>query len=595
MKRATGRNQTLTGQRALTGDRILLRPTGKAGGEGAIYQVQDDPTLLAKIYHPEQRSPERVAKLVAMLNDPPLDPLEPPVTIAWPVDAVVIDGEIVGFLMPRAVDTYALHEVYTPKTRRHRLPGLTYRYLLRMARNLAAAIDVLHSRGYVVGDVNESNVLAAPTALVTLVDTDSFQVFDAKRRQVFRCPVGKAEYTPPELQGQNFRERDRTPAQDCFGLAVLLFQLLMEGTHPFDGAFSGGGDPPAIDRRIAAGQFPHASQPGPWKPKPIAPQFGWLDPLLQTYFRQAFESQRPDDRPTAQQWAAALEAAEARLVLCSANAHHSHFGHLGSCPWCDRARQLKGRDPFPSPAAIRRGEHLQLAKPRRARPRVVATPPPKTASIQAIPIKPLPPVVTARSYWLAPGYSRSSAWVSTIGIGCCLLVSAAIVASRDLLDFSTPGVPPLIPRRTTALTPDQRRVAMAQFDTTRNQIQWLADELSQTARKQQPTLSIAEADRLAQGAIAQALDNRALYYGNGTIIGSTLPGSEATQEVLQVQWIEALLAYQKRTLGASFALGYFDPANLTLNRLNQDAQVNLLDALGGRSPVVPAARPSDRP
>ena len=36
-----------------------------------------------------------------------------------------------------------------------------------------------HVRGYVVGDVNESNILVTPTALVTLgMDTDSFQVPD---------------------------------------------------------------------------------------------------------------------------------------------------------------------------------------------------------------------------------------------------------------------------------------------------------------------------------------------------------------------------------------------------------------------------------
>lgn len=595
MKRATtkGRGTPLVAQRAMTGDRVTLRSTGTAGGEGAIYHVVEDASLLAKIYHPEQRSPDRVAKLAAMLNDPPLDPLELPITIAWPVDAVVVNGAIVGFLMPKAGETRPLHEVYTPKMRRRELPGLTYRYLVRMARNLAAAIDVLHERGYVIGDVNESNVLAASTALVTLVDTDSFQVVDRQGRQSFRCPVGKPEYTPPELQGRNFREVDRTAAQDCFGLAVLLFQLLMEGTHPFDGAFLGSGDPPSIDQRIAVGQFPYGARPGSWKPKPIAPHFEWLDPAIQHLFRRAFETSRPADRPTARQWATALETAEASLTTCSANPNHLYFGHRGSCPWCDRARQFRGRDPFPSPAAIRRGEHLKLAQTHRKPPRVVATPTP-AATIQTIPLRPLPPTVTARSYWLAPGYSRSSAWVSTIGIACCFLVSAAIVASREALDFSTPGVPALIPRIQTTLTTDQRRLALIQFDTTRSRIQWLTDELTKQAIADFPRLPRSDALQRAQRAITATLGNQNLIYYGGTISGSVLPGGEATQEVLQVQWIEALSAYQMRTLGKSYALGYFDPANLTIEQLRRDSRNFLMDALQSPPPstiITPLTTP----
>src|SRR5712691_4689158 len=88
------------------------------------------------------------------------------------------------------------------------------------------------------------------TALVTLVDTDSFQVCEPHNGVVYRCPVGKPEFTPPELQGCPFAQVDRAPEHDLFGLAVLLFQLLMEGTHPFAGVYQGHGDPPPYETRI---------------------------------------------------------------------------------------------------------------------------------------------------------------------------------------------------------------------------------------------------------------------------------------------------------------------------------------------------------
>jgi len=96
---------------------------------------------------------------------------------------------------------WPVFQIYNPGSRRHELPAFTYRHLLRTAQNLAAAVDVLHAHGYVAGDLNESNVLVADTALVTLVDTDSFQVRDPESGAVYRCPVGKPEFTPPELQG----------------------------------------------------------------------------------------------------------------------------------------------------------------------------------------------------------------------------------------------------------------------------------------------------------------------------------------------------------------------------------------------------------
>ncbi|OIP71251.1 MAG: hypothetical protein AUK48_12680 [Oscillatoriales cyanobacterium CG2_30_44_21] len=116
------------------------------------------------------------------------------------------------------------------------------------ARKLARAVRSVHSRGYVIGDVNESNVLVADDAIVTLVDTDSFQVNDGTT--IYRCTVGKPEYTPPELQGMSFRDVDRSVQHDLFGLGVLIYQLLMEGTHPFGGVFSGQGEAPELKDRI---------------------------------------------------------------------------------------------------------------------------------------------------------------------------------------------------------------------------------------------------------------------------------------------------------------------------------------------------------
>jgi serine/threonine protein kinase len=345
-------------QRHSTQQAIALGTELGGGGEGKIYAVAGDPSLVAKIYHPAKLTRSHGEKLAAMLANPPEDPgVGERVSIAWPVDLLRDrDGRTVGFLMQRVRHRHPLHEIYAPKPRRQKLPFFTWLSLHRTARNLAAAVRAVHARGYVIGDTNESNILVSNDALVTLVDTDSFQVRDRQQGTVYRCPVGKPEYTPPELQGRAFSQIDRAPEHDRFGLAVLIFQLLMEGTHPFDGRFQGRGEPPSREERISSGYFPHGTRRGPYRPKPFAPPFYILHPQIRQLFVDCFEGgyDEPTRRPDARAWMQALDAAEASLATCSLNSQHRYSDRLPTCPWCDRARQLRGRDPFPSPRTARK-------------------------------------------------------------------------------------------------------------------------------------------------------------------------------------------------------------------------------------------------
>lgn len=387
-------------QRQFSGQLIAIDPNAAiaSGGEGRIYPVQQNPSLVAKIYH--KPTDEDADKLTVMFSMPPDAPIAAPghASIAWPIDLLrTVDHkeQIVGFLMPRVTQVLPIHTYYTPKTRREQKPLFSYLYLHRTARNLAAAVNALHIRGYVIGDVNESNILVTDTALVTLVDTDSFQVRDPYTGYVFRCPVGKPEFTPPELQGQAFRDIDRTPENDLFGLAVLIFQLLMEGTHPFAGVYQENGDPPPIEVRIKAGHFPYSIQQVPYRPMPAAPAFDLLHPTLREMFRRCFDEghSHPMARPDAKSWVNAIREAEEALVTCAKNSQHKYGSHLRTCPWCDRAKLLKGRDPFPSKQVVESGLHLQPLAAKRKRQT-----PPRPSTAQQPARSQLPSVGLARQF-----------------------------------------------------------------------------------------------------------------------------------------------------------------------------------------------------
>jgi len=340
------------------------------GGEACIYAVPSDDNLVAKVYH--QPTNAHAAKLGAMLAHPPENPTVGlgHTSIAWPQYLLLAaDGSdrIVGFLMPRIQGMRPIIDFYNPRTRRQHCPLFNYQYLLRTARNLAAAFGALHTSNYCIGDVNESNILVSNTALVTLVDTDSFQVRDPDQNIIYRCAVGKPEFTPPELQNKTFAQYDRENFHDLFGLAVLIFQLLMEGTHPFSGIFQGVPEPPPYEARIVAGHFTYSyKRQVPYMPTPISPPWEILHPSLRELFVRCFEDghHNPHLRPSAQAWLSTLAEVEYSLTTCTVNPQHYFHHHLPKCPWCERTLQLGGRDPFPSLEAIISKTHLQPSRTR---------------------------------------------------------------------------------------------------------------------------------------------------------------------------------------------------------------------------------------
>lgn len=413
-----------------------------AGGEARIFNLVDEPRLVAKVFH--QPTALRAAKLRAMLASPPHDPSgeRGQVSIAWPSELIFDGGGSPGgFLMPRIDFSRAipLLHLYNPGDRLQRAPGFTWRYLLRVLRNLSSVVETLHARGYVVGDLNESNVLVSDSALVTLVDCDSIQV-PMPGGGFFRCTVGKPEYTPPELQGCQFGGVDRDVSHDAFGLAVLAFMLLMEGFHPFAGVWNAPGDPPTVEERIKLGVWPYQSNPLA-TPPPYAPAFDLLPDEIRRLFTRAFRDgcRNPAARPGPADWKRACEATELRLRECKVNRQHAFSQHVRQCPWCERVRQ-GFPDPYPPianrpalspvkiPSGVRRVERTPPVQPHPASPVRYPSPRPTSAAVDSA------------TGW----YLRSSSWIAYAvaallgaqlpsGVGVTPSIVGRAAANADLL------------------------------------------------------------------------------------------------------------------------------------------------------------------
>ena len=363
-------------RRGLDGEVTTLNASAMlgVGGEATVYSFPHDESLAAKVYLVP--TDEHARKLAVMCAHPPVEavPSENELPLAWPVDLLRSANRarrVVGYLMPRMRGMTPIIDVYTPQARLRHRPQFTYKHMLRTGQNLTRAVSGVHASNYVIGDLNYTNVFVSEDAQVTLIDTDSFQVTDPDSGKIYHCPVFTPDFTPPELQGEVSPSVDRTIEQDLFGLGVLLFLLLMGGSHPFTGRFEEEGDPPPVAERIRDGHFPYSlRRQVPYQPTPVALPFGLLAPGLRDLFVQCFEDGHDDPgmRPSAKVWQEALVEAEQDMIDCASNQQHKYGGHLSSCPWCERTIQLGGRDPFPSQQAVDSGHHLQPVEVRQTLP-----------------------------------------------------------------------------------------------------------------------------------------------------------------------------------------------------------------------------------
>ena len=302
--------------RTTSGSDVAIGRRLGGGGEGAVFEVNAD--TVAKIYKaPVDRSTPRglstERKLAAMVaNAPPTKDSDGNVALAWPLELLYYRvgpaaGMMAGFTMPRIdVAQYAQILNYWNPQRIRQNPNIPNQgerleeLLQVIVRNILTIVNGIHKRGYIIGDINESNTVVHQSGRVAFLDSDSFQVRDLNGR-VHRCGVGKRDYLDPRVIGlmrrrcadpnclsgrvaghrQSFACFDRCVDDDNFALAVVLFKLLMKGTHPFDGP-----DGEMMDK-IAARQFPY-NNPRLMTPARTRARWQELSDEWQRYFVDTF-------------------------------------------------------------------------------------------------------------------------------------------------------------------------------------------------------------------------------------------------------------------------------------------------------------------
>ncbi len=304
------------------------------GAEGEVYALDMNDRVAVKVYFSPTK--EREDKIRAMVS---MGFAKGAKKVAFPQSTVCdMRGRFIGFAMQRAVSSKQIHLLSSPESRLEHFTRFDYRDIVRTAADVARAVWEVHRLGCVMGDINEKGVLVSNNATVTLVDSDSFQF--STDGEVYLCEVAREEFTPPELLcNANFTKQKRMKEHDLFGLAVLIFQLLFMGRHPFGGRSDDPDDKQytTIKSAIIDNQFAYTRLRRNevfLRPPNVSVSMDDLPSPIQKLFERAFGNEWTE-RPCASEWVMALSTIDKQLVQkCRNNKYHIYPEGSLQCVWC---------------------------------------------------------------------------------------------------------------------------------------------------------------------------------------------------------------------------------------------------------------------
>ena len=328
---------------------VTLGALLKSGGAGSVFLIREMPAQVAKIYHRDLSLAVYERKLKAMLlltpNLPDIDEAGKKfVQIAWP-QAILCDdrGRFIGFTMPM-LDIKATSELeYIMQERQARAEGLPIGLgtKITLAANLSSVIAELHRQHHYVVDMKPVNLRFYRHSLyMAMLDCDGFSIQGQGER--FEAPQFTPDYLAPEFHAKGI-DNAGEEQQDRFALAVVIFQLLNFGIHPFTGKPSADHVPTDIPGRIAARCYAYGLKPHKFITPSMVSGHETINARLRHLFDRAFESTGAT-RPSATEWANALkqfaQKSTGSLVVCKTNKEHQHFVEYG-CAACTRENLLK--------------------------------------------------------------------------------------------------------------------------------------------------------------------------------------------------------------------------------------------------------------
>lgn len=220
------------------------------GGQGRVYEFPGNHEIVVKVYSDETLSDARKvnahdARLDAMLRNPACANNR---SLAWPVlKCYDKEGRIKGYAMMRVQGYVPFKSLFGGKARvLQKFPSWTRRDIAETVRSFLHTVMDLERSHVVVCDWNADNFMVNANHEVMFIDTDSYEIHERGGIKHLSAMYFAENAAPEILRDKSLLKRPRTIAQSRFSAAVVAYQLLMCGAHPYsfagearDGTFVG--------------------------------------------------------------------------------------------------------------------------------------------------------------------------------------------------------------------------------------------------------------------------------------------------------------------------------------------------------------------
>lgn len=213
------------------------------GGEGTVYTVPipGKAHALIKIYKEDfQKNSSKTAELNARIeamtkiqdfyNTEQMGPF-----FAWP-RMTVWDKQkkMIGFAMHRCTGSSFLPLLGGPASVKKAFPGWDRRNLLLTAIDFVKKVEFLAAHGVLINDFNPANFLVDKDSNVSFIDCDSYQIPDKTNGTHITHTFFPSHVAPELLRDKQSLMHPRNIHHVEFGTALVVFQLLMCGLHPYN-------------------------------------------------------------------------------------------------------------------------------------------------------------------------------------------------------------------------------------------------------------------------------------------------------------------------------------------------------------------------
>ena len=375
--------------KGINGDVYTLpAQSARKGGEGSIYILPNKKVV--KIYSPTilQTNVELESKLKFMVNHLPQGGVIK--YMAWPIDLVYDNGKFCGFVMNNLQGYKEIKGIHR-LTKKDMEPMVIK---LQAALNLSMMVSLMHKSGYVIGDFNPKNIGYNNEGYVCFFDNDSFQFTDEKGHK-FKCIVQMEGYVAPEVlletdavtrkwvsMGKKgiveMADLDTgfTEETDLFALATHIFQLMMNGTMPYNTVPASGTQSTSAPVHAPSKSSSTIAPKGNddvkndrycfragYKPfSMMTPHKESFPPYIMDLFDKAFRKLAPGEhRPTGEDWKNALDKYSSDVVKCKVDQRHIYWKKAQACPYCEASSHASANmtNPKSSATGIQGGSKIQ--------------------------------------------------------------------------------------------------------------------------------------------------------------------------------------------------------------------------------------------